>query len=129
MVGIIENLAILLGVLACFLIIRRVWAWVIRTYPASPVVRFISALINQILDQQPSVGSFILCMIWAYSGFPLSMPSLWLFFQVMDLLNTTTNVAETGKRGEEEEKREEDAEIEQEEEEGRDGIFQDARAT
>jgi len=51
-VGIIKDLAMLFGVLASLRIIGRVWAWLTRTYPASPVVRFISALINQIRDKR-----------------------------------------------------------------------------
>ena len=101
MVGIIKDLAILLGILACFRIIGRVWAWVIRTYPASPVVQFISALINQILDQQPSAGPLVSFILWAYVGFPLWVPPLWLFLQVSELLKATKerNVAEKGGGG------------------------------
>ena len=132
MVGIIKDLAILLGILAAFRVIRRVWAWVIRTYSASPVVQFISALINQILEQQPSVGSLVSLILWAYVGFPLWVPSLWLFLQVSDLLKSTKerNVAEKGGEKEEgkgEQEAREDAKIEREEkEEAREGMIEDA---
>ena len=84
-VGIIKDLAILLGILACF----RIIDFVIRTYPASPVVWFISALVTQIREQQLSVESLILCILWAYDGFSLWMPYLWLLLQSWDLYKST----------------------------------------
>jgi len=132
MVGIIKDLAILLGILACFRVIDRVWAWMIRTYPASPVVQFISAFINQILDQLPSVGFLVSFILWAYVGFPIWVPSLWLFLQVSDLLKSTKEriVAEKwgGKEeGKGEQEAREDAKIEREDkEEAREGIIEDA---
>ena len=96
-VGIIKDLAMLLGVFACIQIIGRVWAWVTGRYPASPVVRFISALINKIRDQRLGVGSFILCMLWAYVGFPLWVPKLWIFFQLSDLLKERSVAEKKGK--------------------------------